>query len=503
MQVRSSSARTLALILALLIATPFELLAQDIEPVLPDPGKASMSRQDQQKLGLQAMGEVYQQMPVLPDSSPVTQYIQQLGQKMAKVIPADRSWPYQFHVVPAADINAFALPGGPIFVNLGTIQAADNEAELAGVIAHEMSHVYMQHSAKQVNKAATAQIIAGLAGVLLGGSTAGTLARAGIQFGAGTVLMKYSRKDEAQADQVGAIIAYKANYNPKSMADFFTKLEQKYGNGGPQFLSDHPNPGNRQAAIQKEIANWPPEKYLASSSAFSSAKQQAGGIKAYSAQEIAQGAKSGVWAQQNKKNGSIPAGVQPASSGAQGNNPPSGGSGGTQGNAGGGVLANVSYNEVKPSSNFTQLQQPNFTISYPDNWQTGGGQDGVIIGPQKGIGGGGIAYGVMIGSVPGSAGSLDQATQQLIQSIQRDNPGTKVEGQITNIEAGGTEGRSVYLSGTSPVEKDGKPAPERDWLVAIPNRTGGLMYLVFVAPEHDFNQLRPTYERMLNSLQVK
>jgi Zn-dependent protease with chaperone function len=504
MQVRSSMARTLALILALLIATPLELLAQNYsEPVLPDPGKASMSRQDQEKLGMQAVGEVYKQMPVLPDSNPVSQYVQQLGQKMAKVIPPDRSWPYQFHVVPAADINAFALPGGPIFVNLGTIQAADNEAELAGVIAHEMSHVYMQHSAKQVNKAATAQIISGLAGVFLGGSVAGSLARLGIQFGAGTVLMKYSRKDEAQADAVGAIIAYRNDYNPKSMADFFTKLEQKYGNGGPQFLSDHPNPGNRQAAIQKEISNWPQENYQQSSSAFAGAKQQAGGIKAYSAQEIAQGAKSGVWAQQNQKNGAIPAGVQTTSGnpqgGGQGGSPSSGPQSGTQG---GGSLANVSFEQVKPSPNFKQAQQGNFSISYPDNWQVEGGQGGAVIAPPQGVGQGGIAYGVMVGTAP-SSGGLDQATQQLIQSIQQDNPGTKAEGQPTSIEAGGTEGRSVFLTGQSPVQQNGKPASERDWLVAVPNRTGGLMYLVFVAPEHDFNKLRPTYERMLNSLEVR
>jgi Zn-dependent protease with chaperone function len=502
MQVRNSVARTLALILALLIATPFELLAQDYsEPVLPDPGKASMSRQDQEKLGMQAVGEVYKQMPVLPDSNPVSQYIQQLGQKMAKVIPPDRSWPYQFHVIPAADINAFALPGGPIFVNLGTITAADNEAELAGVIAHEMSHVYMQHSAKSVGKQQTAQIISGLAGIFLGGSMAGSLARLGIQFGAGTVLMKYSRKDEAQADAVGAIIAYKNDYNPKAMADFFTKLEQKYGNGGPQFLSDHPNPGNRQAAIQKEISNWPQINYQQSNNAFSSAKQQASGIKAYSAQEIAQGAKSGTWAQQNQKSGSIPAGVQPTSGSTQeqGGSPSSGPQGNSQG---GGSLANVSFNQVKPSSNFKQFQQGNFTISYPDNWQAGGGQDGAMIAPAQGAGEGAIAYGVMIGAAPAS-GSLDQATQQLVQSIQQQNPGTQVQGQPTAIQAGGTEGRSVYLTGQSPVQQNGKPVPERDWLVAVPNRTGGLMYLVFVAPEHDFNQLRPTFERMLNSLQVQ
>jgi hypothetical protein len=108
----------------------------------------------------------------------------------------------------------------------------------------------------------------------------------------------------------------------------------------------------------------------------------------------------------------------------------------------------------------------------------------------------------MIGTAPGS-GSLEQATQQLIQSIQQENPGTQAQGQPTSIEAGGTQGRSVYLTGQSPVQQNGKPASERDWLVAVPNRTGGLMYLVFVAPEHDFNQLRPTFERMLNSLQVR
>ena len=129
MQSRNSSTRMLALVFALLLAQPLVLMAQGgSAPQLPNPGTTGMNRQQQQQLGLQAMGEVYKQMPVLPDSSPETQYVQHLGKKLAGVIPADRSWPYQFHVIPAADINAFALPGGPIFVNLGTIQAADNEA---------------------------------------------------------------------------------------------------------------------------------------------------------------------------------------------------------------------------------------------------------------------------------------------------------------------------------------------------------------------------------------
>src|SRR6185437_7944223 len=191
-------------------------------PQLPNPGNPGMSREDQEKLGLKAMAEVYKEMPVLPDSSPLTQYVQRLGAKLVKQIPAQYSWPYQFHVVEQKDINAFALPGGPMFVNVGTIAAAQNEAQLAGVMAHEMSHVYEQHSAKAATstKRTIAEIL-GAAGGILGGSAVGDLARAGIQFGAGTLLMRYSREDESQADAVGAIIMYKAGYNPMELANFF------------------------------------------------------------------------------------------------------------------------------------------------------------------------------------------------------------------------------------------------------------------------------------------
>src|SRR5437762_4119905 len=275
MKQRSSVTRVLAIVLALLISQPNWLLAATSAPELPDPGSASGITKDEQiQVGLQAMAEVYKQMPVLPDSSPVTQYVQQLGKKLTAQIPQQHSWPYQFHVIPQSEINAFALPGGPIFINIGTIEAADNEAELAGVMAHEMSHVYMQHAAKQAGKTSTLQGIAGILGAILPGTTAGNIARLGIQLGAGTLSLKYSRADEAQADAVGAIIAYKDGYNPKGMADFFQKLEQEGGGRGPQFLSDHPNPGNREAAIEKETQNWPSINYQASSSSFAQSKQQ-------------------------------------------------------------------------------------------------------------------------------------------------------------------------------------------------------------------------------------
>lgn len=247
--------RILVIILVILMAVPDWAATPTVVPQLPDPGSVSgMSKDEQQQLGLKGMAEVYKQTPVLPDSSPETQYIQQLGRKLQTVIPAEYSWPYQFHVVQQSEINAFALPGGPIFVNLGTINAADSEAELAGVMAHEMSHVYMQHSAKQASKQSLAEGILGIISGILGSGTASDLARVGLQIGAGTVFLKYSREDEAQADAVGAVIMYKAGYDPHALAQFFEKLEKQGGGNGPQFLSDHPNPGNRMSAIDKEVA---------------------------------------------------------------------------------------------------------------------------------------------------------------------------------------------------------------------------------------------------------
>jgi predicted Zn-dependent protease len=275
-------------------------------PELPDPGKPRMTRDEQKQLGLQVANQVYTQMPVLPDSSPETQYIQALGKRLVNTIPADRSWPFQFHVVQQKEINAFALPGGPMFVNIGTITVADNEAELAGVMAHEMAHVYMQHSAKQQGKASLLESLAGIAGAAAGqlGGAAGTIAQTGIQIGAGTLMLKYSRGDEAQADAVGAIILWKAGINPIALADFFQKLAAE-GNQGPQFLSDHPNPGNRRTAIQTQIKDWPSKQYSGDTTQFASVRKHATGVRAYDAKEIADGAKNGQWTAENRKNGAV------------------------------------------------------------------------------------------------------------------------------------------------------------------------------------------------------
>jgi len=480
--------RFVALLLIFLMASPAWSAVPLTPPELPEPGHPSMSKSQQEQLGLKAAAEVYKQMPVLPDSNPVTQYIQQLGNKLVTVIPPDRTWPYQFHVVQQSDINAFALPGGPIFINLGTINAADNEAELAGVMSHEMSHVYMQHSAKQAPKQEWAGILGALGGLL--GGTAGALAQLGIQSVAGGVLMHYSRGDEAQADAVGAIIMYKAGYDPRAMADFFAKLEKMVGNGGPQFLSDHPNPGNRVEAVNKEIAHWPPKQYLPTSPAFLQAKQQAKDIKAYTAQQISDGAKTGQWAQQNQKSGAVPPTAQDTAEPAS--------------TAAGGTLTNVSYQEVQPSGEFKTFQGGNFSINYPGNWQASQGQNSVTIAPPAGVAENAIAYGVIINLTQNpNSNSLDQDTQAVIQSLQQTNPGLRIYDSPRKIQVANVEARSTMLQGSSPVQQNGQAVPERDWLVTLTTPAGGLLHLVFIAPENQFSQLQPTYQKMLDTLQVR
>ena len=473
-----------------------QMFAVATAPELPDPGNPRMSSDQQKQLGLQVANEVYKQMPVLPDSSPETQSIQKLGQQLAATIPPDRSWPFQFHVIAQKEINAFALPGGTMFVNIGTIQSADNEAELAGVMGHEMSHVYMQHSAKQQEKASLLGGLAGLAEAIAGnlGGTWGTLAQGGIQFGAGTLMLRNSRGDEAQADAVGAIILWKADYKPVALADFFEKLE-KQGSSGPQFLSDHPNPGNRRAAIVKEIANWPVKKYRRDSPEFASVRKEAEGVHAYTAEEISDGAKSGRWVEENRKNGAIFSGAAAGTT--------------TAGAASAEKVAtvpNVPVTEVQPSSNFKLTDLSLMKIARPENWDAmqGQQQDSVTIAPRQGVSGGAVAYGVVIQAVQTQGANLDvrQTTSAIAKSLESSDSNMKQIGEIQTITVGGVACGSVELVTVSPMPNaDGKAQSERDWLVAVPRAGGNAIMIVFVAPQIHSDQMRPTFEKMLRSVQ--
>jgi Zn-dependent protease with chaperone function len=480
-------ARRLFRLMVLLLTT--QAYSQSAGPEFPNPGNAHMSREKQRALGLQAAAQVYQQMPVLPDNSPETQYIRQLGQKLVATIPPQYSWPFEFHVVAQKELNAFALPGGPMFINIGTITAAANEAELAGVMSHEMSHVYMQHSAKQESKAEWTSTIAGLAGGVLGATTGGTvgeLAQAGIQFGAQGLMLKYSRTDEAQADAVGAIIMYKAGYNPQALADFFKTL-QAQGGAPPQWLSDHPNPGNREQAIEKEVRNWPPEEYARDSPAFQKVRQHAMGVKAYTAEEIAQGAKTGQWAALNKKNGAAfnSSGASAVSVSAP--------------------VSAASLPSMLPSQRMVATDLGPIKISRPENWPVTPPQhqaDYLTIAPAAGVTPNGVGYGVLLNAAKtnGQRISLDDITSELVQQLQRTH-GVKPVSSAEPIGVNGVQGRSVMMQSASPFPSaNGQQQLERDWLVAVPQSNDLVIFFIFIAPQSDFARFQPTYEAMLKSI---
>lgn len=218
------------------------------------------------ELGRQAAAQVMRQVRVHPNRS-VQEYVQQIGQRLVAT-PAATNYPFQFTVIDEKSINAFALPGGPVFVHSGLIRSAENESQVAGVIAHEIAHVVLRHGTSQASKANLLQIPAMLAGAALG-NTAGGLGQLGLSVALESVLLRYSRSAETEADALGARILYEAGYDPIEMARFFQRLEESGGNRAPEFLSDHPNPGSRVRNVSAEIRTFPPKRYQAGTGRFS------------------------------------------------------------------------------------------------------------------------------------------------------------------------------------------------------------------------------------------
>src|SRR5262245_16604249 len=220
--------------------------------------KNKYSPADDVKIGREAAAEVRKEYPIINDRE-IADYVDTLGRRLVEAAPREFDHPefqYSFTPVNLKEINAFALPGGPMFINRGMIEAAQSEGEVAGVMAHELAHVLLRHGTANATKAQGAQIgaIAGaIAGAVIGGGWGNVIAQ-GSQFGLGTWLMKYSREYERQADIVGSQIMARAGYDPRDLAHMFETIQRQGGNGGPEWLSSHPNPGNRTQYITQEAS---------------------------------------------------------------------------------------------------------------------------------------------------------------------------------------------------------------------------------------------------------
>src|SRR5687768_1262593 len=249
----SSRYSTLIPVLMLTLA-----LGQASAQTVITPEKNKYSPADDVKLGQEAAQEARRQLPMLNDSS-VDEYVEDIGERLAKAIPENLQHPgfrYSFDVVNQKEINAFALPGGPMFLNRGMIEAAKSEGEVAGVMAHEIAHVALRHGTAQATKGEKFQIGA-IAGQILGaivGGGAGNVIAAGSQIGLGTYFMKYGREFEREADLLGAQMMARAGYDPRQMASMFQTIEKQGGSQGPEWLSR-----SEERRVGKECrARWTP-----------------------------------------------------------------------------------------------------------------------------------------------------------------------------------------------------------------------------------------------------
>ncbi len=232
-------------------------------------GFLNLSEQEELEIGKQASEEIEKQEPILQDSA-VQSYLDGLGQQLVR-FSGRSDIPYSFKVVDAADVNAFALPGGYIYVNRGLIRAADNESELAGVLAHEIGHVVGRHSAEQVRKLQLTGLGLGILGAILGDKgRGGQIAAVASQLVATGVFLKFSREAEREADRLGAQNLYDARYDPRGMVTLFDKLaqmRQSRPNAVEAFFSSHPDPAERAENVNDLIASFPNRSNLRRNSA--------------------------------------------------------------------------------------------------------------------------------------------------------------------------------------------------------------------------------------------
>ena len=232
--------RIVAIVFAMALLTSSAGLAEAQTRLRP--GMNMFSLRDDVEIGRRSAVQIERQYRTYNNPS-----VSRIGHQLASrsAIP---NLPWRFRVIERADANAFALPGGYIYVTSGMLRRVRNESELAGVLAHEITHVTLRHGTNQASKAMLARMPLQILGGL-GGGLVGNLAQLGLSFGLNSLFLKYGRGAETQAD-VGAVqLMRRSGYNPLGLVSFMQTL----GNRGGGFFSDHPSPANRIGRIQQEI----------------------------------------------------------------------------------------------------------------------------------------------------------------------------------------------------------------------------------------------------------
>lgn len=474
---RSPRATTVALAPALALALVVAASAQT--PI--EMRRNSYSPEQDVQLGRQAAAEITQQLPRLNDER-TTSFIQGIGERLIREIPADFRQPafrYSFDVLNLSDINAFALPGGPMFLNRGMIQAARTEAEVAGVMAHELAHVILRHGTVQATEGQKFQLgaMAGqVLGAIIGGRTGAAVGQVS-ELGAGVYFMKYGREFEREADLFGAQLMARAGYDPRQMAAMFQTIERQGGNRAPEWLSSHPNPGNRVQAINREAEMLQVAASPGGRGDLGSVHARLKSLPQAPTTEQAARARQG----------------QPAGGGASGRERPTG----TTGTTGRRV-------RVEPPSSQWRTHQPGdfLRLSVPANWEPIEVGGSIRYAPEGGFFAGGgqstFTHGLEVGVRRMGGGNLQRQTDELLQGFARNNPQLKREGGYSRTTISGRQGLTATLSNVS--EATGQR--EAVNVSTVPLQDGSLLFMVGVAPADEARTYLATFGRVRQSVQI-
>jgi predicted Zn-dependent protease len=228
-----------------------------INSVTGEKQHVSLSVDQEVTMGLQAAPQMAEQFGGLDPDERAQALVQQVGRKLIERGPgAKANYPFKFYLLrDPKTVNAFALPGGPIFITRALFDRLQNEAQLAGVLGHEIGHVLERHSAEHMARSELAQSVAGAAGVAASDDRGhGQMAYMAAQFAAQMTQLKYGRNDELEADRWGVKNMAGAAYDPGEMVQVMEILKRASGGSRqPEFMSSHPDPGNREQEIQAEI----------------------------------------------------------------------------------------------------------------------------------------------------------------------------------------------------------------------------------------------------------
>jgi Zn-dependent protease with chaperone function len=426
------------------------------------------------ELGREAAAEVRQQYPIIEDQR-IVRYLAKLGDRLVAAAPPELNEPvyqYSFTPVNLKEINAFALPGGPMFVHRGMFDAAAAEAEVAGVMAHELSHVLLRHGTANASKAQNpwlqlGQIAGAVGGGILGGAAGSAIAQ-GSQFGLGTILLRYSRDFEKQADILGAQIMARAGYDPRALARMFETIERESkstGGSGPQWMSSHPNPGNRTQYIEKEaelltiaapadasefepikkaFASLPPAKSMAD---LARAKEQSGG-------------------------------QAPQTVGTPGQPVP------------------------RPSSQYRNISGGKiFTASVPADWTSLASKSSIRVVPENGYGQFNgqtvFSHGIEFGVAQAGSRDLREATKTWLSAVAQTNPELRLAGTQRAIRVSQRSGLATPLVNPSPLGSQERVVVYTTFLA-----DGSLFYYLTIVPDNDAEAFQDTFRRIGDSIRL-